>query len=168
MSGAKVNRVHDLFDGRLIMSRVSLRKHVTRAMGIVVAMGVILPSSNALAQNGVADIKAAFDAAMAKPLAERVPQLTSLEQRIDQSLFDGALQGKARTTGLYQKYHVQMQLAKWVEARETYAAYIRSIKDNDGAIQARSTFERDPEPVETAQGLLAMRLGVRDDGGPFR
>jgi hypothetical protein len=124
------------------MSWVSLKKHVTLAMGIVMAMGVILTSSNAWAQNGVADIKAAFDEAMAKPLAERVSLLEELEQKIDQRVFDGTLRGQARSEGLYYKYHTQLQLAKHPDAKRAYVSYIESIKDYSGSGKAYTRYCR--------------------------
>ncbi len=128
------------------MKRSNLKQCGTMVFGVVLATSFILPASTALGQqlqDPAAQIKAAFDQAMAKPLNEQIPLLEALEQQIEQDIFQGRLAGKAKAKGLYYKYHLQKQLAKYPQAQQTYAAYIRSIKDSGNVQQADSTFIMD-------------------------
>jgi tetratricopeptide (TPR) repeat protein len=116
-------------------------------MGIVVAMGVVLTSSNAWAKTVVPDIKTAFDAAMAKPLNERIALLESVEQQIDGVLFTAGLAGEPKAAALFYKFHAQRQLAKYPQAYQTYANYVRSIRSFSIG-RARSVFSRDAAQLE--------------------
>ncbi len=80
---------------------------------------------------------------MSKPLEERIGLLEELEQKIDKYIFEGTLTGKAKTDGLYYKYHSQLQLAKYPESHQTYISYLKSIKDYSNANRAHAVFYRD-------------------------
>ena len=115
---------------------------------MILAVGLALPATRLLAAgppiNSVADVKAAFDQAMGKALAERVPLLEALEEGIDQAIFDGTLTGKdhkGKAQGLYYKFHTQLQLAKYLQAKQTYATYIGSLRDSKGKAKALAVFQ---------------------------
>ena len=95
----------------------------------------------------IAQIKSDFDTAMSKPLEERIALLEDLEQRIDKYISEGTLTGKAKADGLYYKYHIQLQLAKYPESYQTYILYLRSIKDYSNASRVHAVFYRDMDKL---------------------
>ena len=86
-----------------------------------------------------ADAKAAFDAAMAKPLAERVPALEALEQGIDTLLFEGSLTGKDRVQVLLIKYQAQVNQAKYPESHASFGQYAQALWEWPQRERARAT-----------------------------
>jgi tetratricopeptide (TPR) repeat protein len=113
----------------------------------VVLVAQVLWSTSAPAQTAPADtvaqIKAAFDQAMAKPLAERIPDLEALEQRIASDLFEGKLAGEQTIGGLRYLYHTRMQLAKHDEAYGTYCDYLHAVEGQRTPAEAYATYLRD-------------------------
>ena len=77
------------------------------------------------ARSPVAALKQAFDAAMGKPLAERIVALEAPEGQIDRGIADSTLAGKDKGDAPYYKYHLQRNLAKYPEAARTYKAYVQ-------------------------------------------
>ena len=73
-------------------------------------------------------IKAAFDSAMKKPLADRIGPLETLETQIGRTLTAGVANVKDRSVVWKIKYRTQVALAKYVEAHETFGGYAQSLK----------------------------------------
>jgi TolA-binding protein len=121
-------------------------RHETTALIIILIAGFMLPAGVALGgpqENTVAQVKADFDAAMAHSLDDRITALESLEQEIDNLIFDGTLTGESKSEALYYKFHTQQQSAKYPESCQTYASYIQSIKEHSNETRAHSTFLAD-------------------------
>lgn len=93
--------------------------------------------------DAVAVVRPSFDAAMKKPLAERVPMLEQAEKQLDNALFQGHLTGKQRTDTLFYKHHVQRQLAKFPDAYVTYGDYIKSYREAGETVRGKAAFSRD-------------------------
>jgi len=96
------------------------------------------------AQAGPVDeVKAEFDAAMKKPLAERVPELNALDETIGRRVFGEGLSGEAKAKALRYRYHVRRQLAKYPDAYETYARQLLAWREAGQARRGHTTFLRD-------------------------
>ncbi len=92
--------------------------------------------------SSVAQIKAAFDVAMGKPLNERIPLLEALEQDIDQTLFQGGFDEKIRAAILRLKYRVQLEQAKYPESRATFLGYLDALEQGHDREYSRLAFRR--------------------------
>ncbi len=86
-------------------------------------------------------IKAGFDAAMGKPLEQRISLLEGVEQEIDQKVFDGTFTGKGRVEPLWVLFQVQQKLAKYPASRGTFGQYVSAVKSAFGDVQATTIIE---------------------------
>jgi tetratricopeptide (TPR) repeat protein len=118
-----------------------------------------------------ASVKADFDAALVKPLSERVPELEALDASLSAGLTSGELAGKDRTEGLYYQYHTRRQLARYPEACRSYADYLVSIRQRTGIKGARRQLESDLKGllrrgehghVDELSGAVLEELGQDD------
>ncbi len=125
------------------MNRYFSQKSKMSVLVILLTVGITLPTTRVMASiDSVADVKAAFDEAMGQSLQDRIPLLEALEEDIDQALFDNTLTGKDKTEGLYYKFHTQLQQAKYPDSYQTYADYIKNIKDVENVPAATAAFLR--------------------------
>lgn len=95
------------------------------------------------AQAGPVDeVKAEFDAAMGKPLAERVPELNELDDQIDQRLVDGAPAGEGRVDLNWYHFRVKQELAKHPEAAVAFGRYTTAVRQAVPRRQGTAVIER--------------------------
>ena len=123
-------------------------RSVWLAMVLLVVLGIaarVFCDTPAAREGGgdlIVQLKSEFDAAMAKPLNDRAPLLENLEQEIASRENLESFSPQVRAKGLYYKYHIQLQLAKYAQAYETYAKHIKAIKDCSNAKQAHAVLLR--------------------------
>lgn len=84
-------------------------------------------------------VKAQFDAAMSKPLSERVPHLDRLAEQIGQEVLSGNVMGKEKVDVLRYKYLAEINQAKYNEAHASFGQYAQTLRGWEHRGRARAT-----------------------------
>lgn len=106
---------------------------------VVLACGVWAAPAQA---GPVDEIKAKFDSAMHKPLAERVPALNTLDEQIEQQLFEGAVVGGPQLNLHWLRFRVKQELAKHPDAAEAFGRYADAVRQTMPRRQGIAIIER--------------------------
>jgi tetratricopeptide (TPR) repeat protein len=85
-----------------------------------------------------ASVKADFDAAMVKPLSERVPELEALDAEIGRALNEQQLDKRERLRLLELEYLVRVNTAQYTESEATFGRYASELKSWDQPDRARA------------------------------
>jgi tetratricopeptide (TPR) repeat protein len=85
-----------------------------------------------------ASIKSDFDAAMGKPLSERIPDLEAIDQKIGEAMREQSLAKRDRLRLLEMEYLIRVNTAKYPDATETFGRYAAELKSWDQPERARA------------------------------